>query len=122
MSRDQRQEHQGKTEKSFGQTTPSLINDKHHAPASDPLQEFLCLRCDGRFMASETFPSCPVCYPATALFEAKRKAAHRLAMLALQSDRYAQDAEYREATDDVLAFSFPESNASKKITPRRRYQ
>lgn len=33
--------------------------------------------------------------------------AHRLAMLALQSDRYAQDAEYRDAVDDVLAFSFP---------------
>lgn len=37
----------------------------------------------------------------------RTKKAHRLAMLALQSDRYVQDAEYREATDAVLAFSFP---------------
>lgn len=37
----------------------------------------------------------------------RTRASHSLAMLALQSDRYVQDAEYREATDAVLVFSFP---------------
>lgn len=47
-------------------------------------------------------------------FEEAREQSHRLAMLALQSDRYVQDAEYREATDGLLAWSFPVRRASMK--------
>lgn len=37
---------------------------------------------------------------------------HALAMLALQSDRYARDADYRDAVDNVLAMvSEPEGRA-----------
>jgi hypothetical protein len=35
------------------------------------------------------------------------ESAHRLAMLALQSDRYSADSEYRNAVDAVLSWSLP---------------
>jgi hypothetical protein len=39
----------------------------------------------------------------------RQQMAHRLTMLALQSNRYADDVEYKDAVDDVLLFSFPKS-------------
>lgn len=47
-------------------------------------------------------------------FEEAREQSHRLAMLVLQSDRYVQDAEYREAADAILTWSFPLRRASMK--------
>lgn len=35
------------------------------------------------------------------------ESAHRLAMLALQSERYSNDYEYRDAVDAVLSWSLP---------------
>lgn len=36
-----------------------------------------------------------------------KRAAHVLAMLALQSNRYRDDPEYRDAVDNVLAHTLP---------------
>lgn len=39
--------------------------------------------------------------------ETERDSAYQLAMLALQSDRYRDDPDYRDATDNVLAWASP---------------
>ena len=39
--------------------------------------------------------------------EAMRENAHALAMQALQSERYQQDPDYRDAVDNVLAHTMP---------------
>lgn len=39
--------------------------------------------------------------------EKQRDSAYQLAMLALQSDRYREDPDYRDTTDNVLAWANP---------------
>jgi len=43
--------------------------------------------------------------------------AHRLAMLALQSNRYTDDPEYRDAVDDVLGWSFDQPRYASTPIP-----
>lgn len=45
--------------------------------------------------------------------ELRRQQAHVLAMLGLQSDRYVQDAEYRDAVDNILSWSFPHLSGAR---------
>lgn len=43
------------------------------------------------------------------------ESAHRLAMLALQSARYAEDSEFAEAVDNVIAWSAPWNRLNDKL-------
>jgi len=46
-----------------------------------------------------------------------REAAHALAMLALQSERYREDPDYRDAVDDLLASISPDWRAKPNYDP-----
>ena len=69
-----------------------------------------CPNCGATWEGLKT-SNCPRCSsfaaPVGSARDRRVESAHRLAMLALQSKRYSDDHEYRDAVDAVLSWSLP---------------